>query len=222
MTNINKNRKPTGKAAITDFGNLGQSAVVDIERKRQSAVVSTFAAQYCGSIRSELDILTADNAAPNDKSFPVERGVQATRGHLSANGGLRGHSVGGTFPVIMSMVGTMDNLHHLVTAPDGASLSFKRRENALAAANAWLEGRKHTDGAHVARYALERVKATELKNGDVVCECVSLAADCTFFSIYAVNEDGESHAIYDTASNSFGDWLDASLVHTFLLSRTHS
>lgn len=45
----------------------------------------------------------------------MTHGVQSTKGHLASNGGLRGHSVGDTFPFIPFMQGT----EYCVRHPDG-------------------------------------------------------------------------------------------------------
>ena len=47
-------------------------------------------------------------------------GVQNTKGHLADNGGLRGHSVGDTFPYIVVGVGNpFTHLRWKVRRPDG-------------------------------------------------------------------------------------------------------
>jgi hypothetical protein len=45
-----------------------------------------------------------------------------TAGHLSNNGGLRGHSVGDFYPYVVMGVGTLDNLKWWVVHPSGAKV----------------------------------------------------------------------------------------------------
>jgi len=42
-----------------------------------------------------------------------------TAGHLSSNGGVRGHSAGDFFPYRVVIVGTMEALTYIVVRPDG-------------------------------------------------------------------------------------------------------
>lgn len=54
----------------------------------------------------------------------TQHGVASTRGHLSDNGGVRGHSAGDVFPFII--VGTGDDMWH-VQLPDGRRICTRRR-----------------------------------------------------------------------------------------------
>lgn len=57
------------------------------------------------------------------RNAPVKpHGVAATKGHLASNGGLRGHSVGDTFPYIVFAKGHPDNLVWSVRCPNGESI----------------------------------------------------------------------------------------------------
>lgn len=47
------------------------------------------------------------------------RGVQLTKGHLASNGGLRGHSVGDSFPFIVFARGSFDDIEWCVKSPSG-------------------------------------------------------------------------------------------------------
>lgn len=47
------------------------------------------------------------------------RGVQLTKGHLSSNGGLRGHSVGEAFPFIVVACGNPECPLWYVRTPSG-------------------------------------------------------------------------------------------------------
>lgn len=49
----------------------------------------------------------------------TNHGVQATKGHLASNGGLRGHSVGASFPFIVFASGCFDEITWNVRAPSG-------------------------------------------------------------------------------------------------------
>lgn len=51
-----------------------------------------------------------------------QHGTAATKGHLACNGGLRGHSVGDTFPFIVFAQGTMDGLVWRIRCPNGEVL----------------------------------------------------------------------------------------------------
>lgn len=46
-------------------------------------------------------------------------GVQSTKGHLASNGGLRGHSVGESFPFIIFARGPFDDIEWCVKSPSG-------------------------------------------------------------------------------------------------------
>lgn len=46
-----------------------------------------------------------------------------TAGHLSNNGGVRGHSAGDFFPYRVVVQGTLDNLKYCVINPDGSKLN---------------------------------------------------------------------------------------------------
>lgn len=73
-----------------------------------------------------------------------KRGVAATRGHLSGNGGLRGHSVGGVFPCVVFARGNPNvKLDWCFLAPNGSEFGgFISYEDAYAAAQQWLEDRE--------------------------------------------------------------------------------
>ena len=45
-----------------------------------------------------------------------------TAGHLSSNGGIRGHSAGDFYPYRVMVQGTMDNLRYWVIDPSGHKL----------------------------------------------------------------------------------------------------
>lgn len=49
----------------------------------------------------------------------MTHGVQATKGHVAGNGGLRGHSCGEVFPFVVYQRGTPDDLYHWVLQPNG-------------------------------------------------------------------------------------------------------
>lgn len=75
----------------------------------------------------------------------IEAGVTATRGHLSGNGGLRGHSVGGVFPCVVYASG---NIHEAppvwnFVSPDSEQhTGYSSYEEAESAARIWLEQRE--------------------------------------------------------------------------------
>jgi len=144
-------------------------------------------------------------------------GVQATRGHLASNGGLRGHSVGDNFPVIISRIGTFDNLQYLVTAPDGARLKVNQANTAQNCADAWLGTRRATEGEKASHYVLSKVKNFGGEGEDTRCETVpDIETDFDFYGIYAYDVDGYAYSVWDTESNGFGDWLEAGIVYSFL------
>ena len=60
-----------------------------------------------------------------------------TAGHLSDNGGIRGHSAGEFFPYRLMAQGTMDNLKWWVVNPDGTKV-YAWRTVAAAVAHAQL------------------------------------------------------------------------------------
>lgn len=49
----------------------------------------------------------------------MTHGIASTRGHCAGNGGLRGHSVGDIFPLIIVACGHPDSLTYQVWYPDG-------------------------------------------------------------------------------------------------------
>lgn len=69
-----------------------------------------------------------------------------TLGHLSSNGGLRGHSVGSIFPWRILIQGTMDNLKYWVINPQGEKVgkAWQTCDGAYVAAElrmlGWLGG----------------------------------------------------------------------------------
>ncbi len=70
------------------------------------------------------------------------RGVERTSGHLSSNGGLRGHSVGELFPCSIYLQGTYDALKYRVKFPDGSSSDkFETYEEAHICAVEYLQER---------------------------------------------------------------------------------
>ena len=48
----------------------------------------------------------------------------STSGHLTNNGGLRGHSAGDIFPWRVLITGTMDNLKYWIVSPTGKKGAF--------------------------------------------------------------------------------------------------
>lgn len=146
------------------------------------------------------------------------KGVTQTRGHLASNGGLRGHSVGDTFPVILSMVGKFDNLKHLVTAPDGASHIVNDREEAEQLAYAWLEARNHTDGAPVTRFTRDKVRANANAKGETDCEVVQ-GGDFDFYSVYAYDSEGFAAPVWDSNGKDVHALLMSLVVLEFLEKR---
>lgn len=148
------------------------------------------------------------------------KGVTQTSGHLASNGGLRGHSVGDFFPVILAMVGKFDNLKHLVTAPDGASHIVNNREEAEQLAQAWLETRKHTDGLPAIKFVRDKVKANTDSQGETNCEEVGIGShDFDFYSVYAYCEDGFAGAVWDSKGKGVEDLLFSLVVIEFLEKR---
>ena len=54
-----------------------------------------------------------------------------TAGHLSSNGGIRGHSAGDFYPYRVLIKGTLDNLRYIVVHPDGGYMNtWKTAHNA--------------------------------------------------------------------------------------------
>lgn len=65
------------------------------------------------------------------------RGVAATAGHCAGNGGLRGHSVGDIFPVVLYQRGNPEQLTHWLRLPDGRDIGpYYNADDAFSAA-AW-------------------------------------------------------------------------------------
>jgi len=84
-------------------------------------------------IRHAGDIRAAEEA----------RGVAATRGHVSGQMGLRGHSVGGVFPCVMYTQGKPEALTYWFISPDSARHGpYPDWLTAEGEALAWLENRE--------------------------------------------------------------------------------
>jgi hypothetical protein len=63
-----------------------------------------------------------------------------TAGHLSSNGGIRGHSAGDFYPYRVMIRGTLDNLKYIVIAPTGSYISgWKTSKAACAMARIFKE-----------------------------------------------------------------------------------
>ena len=61
---------------------------------------------------------------------------QSTSGHLSSNGGIRGHSAGSYFPYRVMAQGTLDDITWWVMAPDGTKLiDFENARDAVTMAH---------------------------------------------------------------------------------------
>ena len=145
------------------------------------------------------------------------KGVTLTKGHLASNGGLRGHSVGDVFPVIISYAGKLDNLKRYVTAPDGASHLVNNDAEARELALAWLETRKHTDGQAVGVWELCKVRAHQYHD-ETQCEVVT-SGPFDFYSVYARNEDGEASPVWDSKGTTAYDLMMGYVVLEFLQKR---
>ncbi len=65
-----------------------------------------------------------------------------TSGHLSSNGGLRGHSAGSIFPWRIMVQGELDNLQYWVINPSGEKVGnvWQSYHGALAKAELCIEG----------------------------------------------------------------------------------
>lgn len=133
-------------------------------------------------------------------------GVQATKGHLASNGGLRGHSVGDKFPVVLGMQGSPHNrLYWFAQAPDGAEMLFPSYEAASEAADAWHMLRRSFTGKGEAvgiTYEIRKVVSNEDEDGNTDCESFDLEEDVKFdfFGLYATNSEGFSEWIADSGS----------------------
>lgn len=149
------------------------------------------------------------------------KGVTQTRGHLASNGGLRGHSVGDVFPVIISFAGTFDNLKRYVTAPDGASHLVNNDEEARELAEAWLMTRQLLQGEAASSFERCKVKANIQKDGTTECEAVYdlLTLDFDFYSIYARDKDGYAFAVWDSKGKDVNSLLMSFVVLEFLEKR---
>lgn len=64
-------------------------------------------------------------------------GVQSTAGHCSGNMGLRGHSVGDVFPVVVYQRGNPDSLTHWLRLPDGRDIGPYHSYDDVHRAAAW-------------------------------------------------------------------------------------
>ncbi|CAK1256718.1 unknown function [Klebsiella phage vB_Kpl_K59PH2] len=64
-------------------------------------------------------------------------GVAATAGHCSGNGGLRGHSVGDVFPVVVYQRGTPGFITHWLRLPDGRDIGPYHSYDDVHRAAAW-------------------------------------------------------------------------------------
>ena len=64
-------------------------------------------------------------------------GVSATAGHCAGNGGLRGHSVGDVFPVVVYQRGNPDSLTHWLRLPDGRDIGPYFSYDDVHSAAAW-------------------------------------------------------------------------------------
>lgn len=152
-----------------------------------------------------------------------KHGVAATKGHLASNGGLRGHSVGDVFPVIISQAGTFDNLKTYVQAPDGCTHLVNNYEEGLELAHAWLDMRAHTDNQPAARFVRDKVK--DFNEGlpeseGTQCEAVGLSAkDFDFYSVYAYDNEGFAGAVWDSKGNDVHALLMSLVVIEFLEGR---
>lgn len=95
----------------------------------------------------------------------TQHGVAATRGHLSDNGGVRGHSAGDIFPFIL--VGTGDDMWH-VQLPDGRMFgTYDKPEYALCAAAQLKVARQHMNISEMALAHLNMV-VIRLLRGEVL------------------------------------------------------
>lgn len=136
----------------------------------------------------------------------ILKGVTATKGHLASNGGLRGHSVGDNFPVVIGMQGNPHNrLYWFAQAPDGAEMLFPSFEAANHAADAWKELRKAFTGERKAvgiTFEIRKVASNEDDEGNTNCESFDLTemVPFDFFGLYAKNVDGFSEWIADADS----------------------
>ena len=64
-------------------------------------------------------------------------GVAATAGHCAGNGGLRGHSVGDVFPVVVYQRGTPGFITHWLRLPDGRDIGPYHSYDDVHRAAAW-------------------------------------------------------------------------------------
>lgn len=64
-------------------------------------------------------------------------GVQSTAGHCSGNMGLRGHSVGDVFPVVVYQRGTPGFITHWLRLPDGRDIGPYHSYDDVHRAAAW-------------------------------------------------------------------------------------
>lgn len=64
-------------------------------------------------------------------------GVTATAGHCAGNGGLRGHSVGDVFPVVIYQRGTPGFITHWLRLPDGRDIGPYHSYDDVHRAAAW-------------------------------------------------------------------------------------
>lgn len=64
-------------------------------------------------------------------------GVAATAGHCAGNGGLRGHSVGDVFPVVIYQRGTPGFITHWLRLPDGRDIGPYHSYDDVHRAAAW-------------------------------------------------------------------------------------
>lgn len=67
--------------------------------------------------------------------------MQTTSGHLSNNGGLRGHSAGEIFPWRVLITGTFDSLKYWIIAPNGKQCNtpYDTAKNAYGMAGVFKE-----------------------------------------------------------------------------------
>ena len=129
----------------------------------------------------------------------MSNGIASTKGHLSSNGGLRGHSVGPYFPVVLSQIGTFDNLRQLVITPTG-QVEVPSYELATALAEAWEERRANRDylpaePAYEYSGCLLNVQEDGTTNVWAGYPCDE--GDCV--GIYAIDADGIAVCLTDVA-----------------------
>lgn len=121
-------RKDSWGTAIENEGHIAVVRAVDLDRvvykyKHRPTVYQITTNRFWDRFESVEDVKPT--------------GVSATAGHCAGNGGLRGHSVGDVFPVVVYQRGTPGFITHWLRLPDGRDIGPYHSYDDVHRAAAW-------------------------------------------------------------------------------------